>query len=176
MYNLFVFFSCWQPVERRSCARRVLNLSDRSSNALALPACLFSMKSTPFFFFTHSQLFRVAFKKNLYRALLKKETTIAAALGGAPVDKLMGSEAFERACVRVRSTRCIGTKAHVWIQRHRTQTSLSGFGPFFFLQEWGEREVRVEWQQLQKQQQQLLLKSLNVWLDKQGVQGQVWHG
>lgn len=62
------FFSCWQPVERRSCARRVLNLSDRSSHALALATCLFSMKST-LFLHTASCSESQGSLQNLYRAL-----------------------------------------------------------------------------------------------------------
>lgn len=62
------FFSCWQPVERRSCARRVLNLSDRSSNALALATCLFSMKST-LFLHTASCSESQGSLQNLFRAL-----------------------------------------------------------------------------------------------------------
>lgn len=96
-------------MERRSCARRVLNLSDLSSNALALATCLFSMKST-FFFFLHTQpavqsrgaAFKISiahFKKK------KKETTIPASLGAAPVDdwaELMRRirDVWERLCAR----------------------------------------------------------------------------
>lgn len=135
IYNLSVFSSCWQPVERHSGARRVLDLSRRSSDALALPTCLFSMKSTLFIFsLTRSQLF-----KSLPRTLQKKKHRKEKGTRFADhVDKLMiNIEDVEEA---QRGT-AKETDEPLWVRLL-----------FFFVlfsQSEGQREVGVEGQQPQ---------------------------
>lgn len=140
MYNLFVFSSCWLPVERRSCARRVLNLSDRSSNAFALPTCLFSMKLT-LFLHTASCSESPLKKKKISIAHFKNkkgnhDCSVARCGSCRPINA-SHQRGFEKVCVRVRSTR--------WKQRHKTQTSLFGFGSFFLSLYKNEVKGRLVW-------------------------------
>lgn len=67
LYFFLLLAACGKTVLCETC---VLNLSDHSSNALALATCLFSMKST-LFFFTHTASCSESrgSLQNLYRAL-----------------------------------------------------------------------------------------------------------
>lgn len=123
MYNLFVFSSCWLPVERRSCARRVLNLSDRSSNAFALPTCLFSMKLTLFLHTascSESPLKKKEKKISIAHFKNKRgnhDCSVARCGSCRPINA-SHQRGFEKVCVRVRSTR--------WKETRRRKCDFNG--------------------------------------------------